>query len=37
MNCAASSIPVIGLAAWSGTGKTTLLRQLIPYECHRQA
>lgn len=22
--------PVIGFAAWSGTGKTTLLRQLIP-------
>lgn len=25
-----SSIPVIGFSAYSGTGKTTLLRQLIP-------
>lgn len=25
-----SSIPVLGFSAWSGTGKTTLLRQLIP-------
>jgi molybdopterin-guanine dinucleotide biosynthesis protein B len=24
-------VPVIGFAAWSGTGKTTLLRQLIPW------
>jgi molybdopterin-guanine dinucleotide biosynthesis protein B len=24
------NIPVLGFAAWSGTGKTTLLRQLIP-------
>ena len=23
-------IPIIGFSAWSGTGKTTLLRQLIP-------
>lgn len=26
-----SGIPVIGFAAWSGTGKTTLLRRLIPW------
>lgn len=26
-----SRIPVIGFAAWSGTGKTTLLAQLIPW------
>jgi molybdopterin-guanine dinucleotide biosynthesis protein B len=26
-----SRIPVMGFAAWSGTGKTTLLRQLIPW------
>jgi molybdopterin-guanine dinucleotide biosynthesis protein MobB len=26
-----SRIPVIGFAAWSGTGKTTLIRQLIPW------
>lgn len=26
-----SRIPVIGFAAWSGTGKTTLLRLLIPW------
>lgn len=25
-----TSIPVLGFSAWSGTGKTTLLRQLIP-------
>jgi len=25
-----SSIPILGFSAWSGTGKTTLLRQLIP-------
>jgi molybdopterin-guanine dinucleotide biosynthesis protein MobB len=25
-----SDIPVLGFSAWSGTGKTTLLRQLIP-------
>ncbi len=24
------SVPVLGFAAWSGTGKTTLLKQLIP-------
>ncbi|MDH3759807.1 MAG: molybdopterin-guanine dinucleotide biosynthesis protein B [Gammaproteobacteria bacterium] len=24
------SIPILGFSAWSGTGKTTLLRQLIP-------
>ncbi len=24
------SLPIIGFSAWSGTGKTTLLRQLIP-------
>jgi len=24
-------LPVIGFAAWSGTGKTTLLRQIIPW------
>ena len=31
MNVFESSIPLIGFAAWSGTGKTTLLRQLIPW------
>jgi molybdopterin-guanine dinucleotide biosynthesis adapter protein len=25
-----STLPVLGFAAWSGTGKTTLLTQLIP-------
>ncbi len=25
-----SPIPILGFSAWSGTGKTTLLRQLIP-------
>lgn len=25
-----TSVPIIGFSAWSGTGKTTLLRQLIP-------
>jgi len=25
-----SDIPILGFSAWSGTGKTTLLRQLIP-------
>lgn len=30
MNHVNSSIPVLGFAAFSGTGKTTLLRQLIP-------
>ena len=25
-----ASIPILGFSAWSGTGKTTLLRQLIP-------
>ncbi|MDH5445215.1 MAG: molybdopterin-guanine dinucleotide biosynthesis protein MobB [Gammaproteobacteria bacterium] len=25
-----SPVPVLGFAAWSGTGKTTLLKQLIP-------
>lgn len=25
-----SAIPMIGFSAWSGTGKTTLLRQIIP-------
>ncbi len=25
-----STIPILGFSAWSGTGKTTLLRQLIP-------
>ena len=25
-----SAVPIIGFSAWSGTGKTTLLRQLIP-------
>jgi molybdopterin-guanine dinucleotide biosynthesis protein MobB len=24
------TVPLVGFAAWSGTGKTTLLRQLIP-------
>lgn len=24
------SVPILGFSAWSGTGKTTLLRQLIP-------
>lgn len=26
-----SSIPLLGIVAYSGTGKTTLLKQLIPY------
>ncbi len=26
----AGAVPVLGFAAWSGTGKTTLLRRLIP-------
>lgn len=26
----ASKLPVLGFAAWSGTGKTTLLKQLLP-------
>jgi len=25
-----SEIPIIGIAAWSGTGKTTLLREILP-------
>ncbi len=25
-----ASLPILGFSAWSGTGKTTLLRQLIP-------
>lgn len=28
-------IPVLGIAAWSGTGKTTLLKALIPELCAR--
>ncbi len=28
-------IPVLGIAAWSGTGKTTLLKKLIPLLCTR--
>ena len=28
-------IPVLAIAAWSGTGKTTLLRALIPQLCAR--
>lgn len=28
-------IPVLAIAAWSGTGKTTLLKQLIPLLCER--
>jgi molybdopterin-guanine dinucleotide biosynthesis protein MobB len=35
MNRFESSIPVIGFAAWSGTGKTTLLRRLIPWLTER--
>ncbi len=31
MNGFENRLPVIGFAAWSGTGKTTLLRQLIPW------
>ncbi len=30
MGTARFPLPVVGFAAWSGTGKTTLLRQLIP-------
>ena len=30
MNPAVKNPPVLGFAAWSGTGKTTLLRKLIP-------
>lgn len=26
----ASKLPILGFAAWSGTGKTTLLKQLLP-------
>lgn len=26
-------IPLLGIAAWSGTGKTTLLKKLIPELC----
>ena len=26
----APTLPLLGFAAWSGTGKTTLLEQLIP-------
>jgi len=26
----ASGIPIVGFSAWSGTGKTTMLRQVIP-------
>lgn len=28
-------IPLLAIAAWSGTGKTTLLKQLIPALCQR--
>lgn len=28
-------IPLLAIAAWSGTGKTTLLKQLIPALCKR--
>ena len=28
-------IPLLAIAAWSGTGKTTLLKQLIPMLCQR--
>lgn len=28
-------IPVLAIAAWSGTGKTTLLKKLIPALCER--
>lgn len=28
-------IPVLAIAAWSGTGKTTLLKKLIPLLCER--
>lgn len=28
-------IPLLAIAAWSGTGKTTLLKQLIPELCQR--
>lgn len=28
-------IPLLAIAAWSGTGKTTLLKQLIPELCNR--
>ncbi len=28
-------IPLLAFAAWSGTGKTTLLKQLIPALCAR--
>jgi molybdopterin-guanine dinucleotide biosynthesis protein MobB len=28
-------IPLLAIAAWSGTGKTTLLKQLIPVLCKR--
>lgn len=30
----ASNLPLLGFAAWSGTGKTTLLTQLIPLLVH---
>ena len=28
-------IPVVAISAWSGTGKTTLLKKLIPALCAR--
>jgi molybdopterin-guanine dinucleotide biosynthesis protein MobB len=28
-------IPILAIAAWSGTGKTTLLKALIPALCAR--
>ena len=28
-------IPILGFAAWSGTGKTTLLRRLLPILARR--
>ena len=28
-----SVIPLLAIAAWSGTGKTTLLKRLIPQLC----
>lgn len=31
----AATLPVIGFAAWSGTGKTTLLKKLIPWFTER--
>ncbi len=35
MNLSLCSVPILGFAAFSGTGKTTLLEQLIPLLAHK--